>query len=122
MSRIAIGFGIVLVVLGLGFYLGTGAPTAGIPAIFGLLLILCGWLATKPSIRMHAMHFAALLGLLGTIMPLWRAVPGVIRGTVGLKEGEQLAMAALCLVFLVLCIRSFIAARAARRAGEAPTS
>lgn len=118
MAQIALGFGIVLIMMGAGFYFATHAPTALIPAVFGLFLILCGWLATKPNLRMHAMHFAALLGLLGTVFPLARAIPGVLKGNYGPAVIEQLAMAVISLIFLVLCVRSFIAARKARRAAE----
>jgi hypothetical protein len=118
MSQVAIGFGIVLILLGGGFFAATHAPTAAIPAVFGVLLLLCGWMATNPKLRMHAMHFAALLGLLGTIFPLIRAVPKAMQGTFNPPIIEQLAIAVLSLIFLVLCVRSFIAARVARRAAE----
>jgi hypothetical protein len=120
MSQVAIGFGIVLILLGGGFLAATHAPTAAIPAAFGILFLLCGWLATKPNLRMHVMHFAALLGLLGTVFPLVRALPKAVHGTFNPAVIEQLAMSVLCLIFLVLCVRSFIAARVARRAAAVP--
>lgn len=119
MPRIAITFGVLLILLGVGFYVPTRAFTALIPAIFGLLLILCGWVATNPKLRMHAMHVAALLGLLGTGFPLARALPAAIRGNLSLAVIEQLIMAVLSLIFVVLCVRSFIAARKARKSAEA---
>lgn len=121
MPRIAIVFGSLLVLVGVGFYVGTGAAsvTALIPAFIGLPLALLGGLATRENLRRHAMHGAAALGLLGFL--------GSARGLVqlpALLAGEPLARpaavagqsltAVLCLVFVILCVRSFVAARRKR--------
>lgn len=118
MANTTIGFGIALVVLGFGGYFGTGAesPTALIPAAFGLLLVILGVLARDPGKTKHAMHFAAMLGVLGFL--------GSARGLMqfgSLVAGEpverqnavvaQAAMAILMLLFTVMCVRSFISAR-----------
>ena len=62
-----IAIGAALIVLGLGGYVLTGAVslTALIPAAFGLLLVLAGVLARDDRKRMHAMHAAALIAILG---------------------------------------------------------
>ncbi len=72
MARLTIVVGILLIVLGVGFYAGLmaaedSAPsvTALIPAFFGLPILLCGLLALKESLRMHAMHGVALLHAAG---------------------------------------------------------
>jgi hypothetical protein len=120
MSSIAIVFGVLLAALGGGLYSQSQSPTALIPSGFGVALIFCGLLARNEKFRMHAMHFAALIGLVGFVMPLAM----VIRkwATSGefnpLSGGGQLGMAALCGVFLALCVNSFIAARKARKARE----
>jgi uncharacterized membrane protein YtjA (UPF0391 family) len=67
------------------------------------------------------MHIAVVVGLLGFLGSFSRAIDEYIQA-----HGEPLAhpvaveyqagMAALCLVFVVLCVRSFIAARKARNA------
>lgn len=121
MPRIAIVFGSLLVLVGVGFYIGTGAAsvTALIPAFIGLPLALLGGLATRENLRRHAMHGAVALGLLGFL--------GSARGLVqlpALLAGEPLARpaavagqsltAVLCLVFVILCVRSFVAARRKR--------
>ena len=118
MARITIGFGIVLIILGVGSYFGTGREsiTAMIPAFFGVPLLILGVLALKPAARKIAMHIAVVLGLLG--------IAGTVRGLLQLPAvvtgGEverpaavvvQSVMALLCLVFVVLCVRSFIHAR-----------
>jgi hypothetical protein len=94
-------------------------PTALSPAVIGGLLILCGLISVvKPSVRKHAMHFAAMLGVFGTIGGF---VPLVLRkfdfsqtaAIVGLN------MTLLSLVFTVLCVNSFIQARKARKVAAA---
>src|SRR5438034_230558 len=67
-------FGILLIVLGLGGFFGTGAEhgTALIPAYFGTALLILGLLALKDSLRKHAMHVAAMVGLLGVVGALFR--------------------------------------------------
>src|SRR4029079_19103773 len=117
-------FGLLLIVLGLAGYFGSGrqSPTALIPALFGLLFVLLGAMARNARLRMHAMHGAALLSLIGFAA----TVPGVVKlvrwagGTAPARPAaviSQSVMAGLMLVFLVLCVRSFVAARRARAAG-----
>lgn len=128
MSNLAILFGVLLGILG-GVLFGTsdleGARklTALIPSLFGLGLIVCGVIARNEKARMHAMHFAALLGLVGLVMPLVMVVRKVAAGEPfnPISNGGQLVMAALCGVFLVMCVKSFIDARRARKAREAET-
>jgi hypothetical protein len=130
MGPVAIGFGALLTCLGaLGFGL-TGAKTALIPAGFGLVLILLGSLALNDALRKHAMHFAAMVGLIGFAMPAAMAgpkLPTLLRtGEVLRADGSsatfavvlQLVMAAICGVFLALCVNSFIQARRRRQAAE----
>ncbi|MBX9681273.1 MAG: hypothetical protein K2X38_21155 [Gemmataceae bacterium] len=123
MSMLAIVFGLALTVLGGGLY-GMSpeprSPTALIPSAFGIALILCGVIARNEKVRMHAMHFAALIGLVGAVYPAYRAFSAMAGGrSVDLAVGGQLAMAGLCAVFVVLCVKSFIDARRVRKAREA---
>jgi uncharacterized membrane protein len=80
---------------------------------------MCGAVSlSKPGLRKHLMHVAALIALIGFIggfMPIGRA--GFDWGKASVVVG--LIMSALCLVFLLICIRSFIAARRARQAAAA---
>src|SRR5262249_21240079 len=126
---------IVTIVLGgllsalglLGFFLtGSQHPTALIPLAFGTLLEICGGLALQAKFKMHAMHGAVMLGLLGFL----GTIPGVIKlirwaaGTAPERPAavvSQSIMSALCLVFVVLCVRSFISARRARELSPSPT-
>ncbi len=105
-------FGVLLALLGLYGFFTTGAahPTALIPAYFGAALILCGALAANPDRRKTWMHVAVVVGLLGFIAPLGRLVPHWSTAAPAAKY-SQLAMCALCFVFTLVCVRSFIAAR-----------
>ncbi len=125
MSSIAITFGGLLVALGVGLF-GLSDPekqrlTALIPSGFGLALIVAGFIARNDKARKHAMHLAAMVGLIGCVMPLvmvivkW-AKTGEFNN---LSGGGQLAMSALCGVFVALCVKSFIDVRKARKAAEA---
>ncbi|WP_020468120.1 hypothetical protein [Zavarzinella formosa] len=126
MAPISILFGLLLTGVGLIGYLapttfgevgekGT-SPTALIPVGFGAVLILCGLIVlAKPGLRKHVMHLAAMVGLLGAIggvMPLVRnqfdfTKSGTVAGAL---------MIVLSAAFVGLCVRSFIAARKARKA------
>ena len=121
MANTSIVFGVILIVLGLGGYFGTGTTslTALIPAAFGLLLVISGAIARNPEKRKLGMHIAVAVGLLGFV----GSVGGLMKLPTLLTGGEvarpaavvsQSIMAVLTLIFTVLCVRSFIAARRAR--------
>lgn len=123
-AKLTIGFAGVLIVLGVAVFFATGskAPTALIPAYFGVLLGVLGALArTEDSRRrMLFMHIAVTVGLVGFVFPGVRAAGDLMtkmRGGNVLRPvamEEELAMAGICLVYVLLCVRSFIAARRAR--------
>ncbi len=123
MANTTIGFGIVLIVLGLGGYFGTDrvSPTALIPAAFGLMLVIFGALARDEKRRKLAMHIAVTVGLLGFL----GTVSGLVKLPTLLSGGEvarpaavisQSIMAVLMAVYVGMCVKSFIDARR-RRAG-----
>jgi len=123
MAGVTITFGGLLIALGFGGWFATGqeSPTALIPAAFGVLLAILGFVARKESLRKHAMHGAAavgLLGLLGSARGLM-GLPALLGGTAERPAAviSQTLMAMLCAVFVWLCVRSFIAVRRAREAG-----
>jgi len=123
MPGLSITFGIILMLQGIVTYFmveaGGRSITALIPAAFGALLVVCGFIAMKPDLRKHAMHAAAAVGLVGIIGALGRAIPAIASGkAIGLAIGSQLAMGILLIIFVGLCVRSFINARRARRAAE----
>jgi hypothetical protein len=121
MANVAVGFGAVLIVLGIAGYFGSGmvSMTALIPAAFGLVLLVLGVIARDPEKRKHAMHIAAMvgvLGFLGSARGLGKLIP-LLSGQPVARSGAVIAqseMAILMLIFTWLCVRSFINARRSR--------
>jgi hypothetical protein len=117
---VTIIIGLLLVLLGLWGRFGTESGgqsgTSLIPAFVGLPLALLGLLALKESLLKHAMHAAAMLGLIGLLAAGSRLVvvagEGKIQSPSGLSTG---VMTLLCGVFVALCVNSFIAARRRRK-------
>ncbi|MEM1227449.1 MAG: hypothetical protein AAGJ40_17255 [Planctomycetota bacterium] len=153
MAKTTIVFGLLLIGLGVFGYVGGGgsaAPsaetdlstaseaaeavepakksvTALIPAFVGAALALCGLLAMKESMLKHAMHGAAMIGLLGTLAGAGRGAMGLgkfFSGDPSLNQRSFLfvwLMALICGAFVFLCVRSFIAVRKRREAAEPTT-
>lgn len=124
MPKIAVAFGILLILLGVGAFIATGSShvTSLIPAFFGAPILLTGILAiAKPNLRKHAMHVAAMFGLLGTAGGLGMGLPKMFTLMAGetikstpLAVAMQVSMGFISLVFVALCVKSFIDARRAR--------
>jgi len=124
MAKLTIAFGAILIALGIWAYIATGSehPTALIPTWFGVVLLLAGAFANSenPKQRMLWMHIAVTVGLLGflgagsmAIVEYVKAHGGPLSRPVAVED--QAAMAVICLMFVALCVRSFIAARKARK-------
>ncbi len=101
-----------------------GSPTALIPAAFGMLLLMCGTLAYLENLRKLLMHIAAVIALIGGLLAAGRGLSKVSalfgEDPVGQRATTMvLIMAALCLTYVLLSVRSFIAARKARQAAAA---
>ena len=123
MGPVSIGFGLFLIVVGLVGYFAaeTQSPTALIPAGFGVLLIVLGFLARKESLRKHVMHAAALIGLIGFLVPGYMVVSSLLNPPPVPRQAAQIAqgvMSVACLAFVALCVKSFIDARRARTLRE----
>jgi hypothetical protein len=113
--------GVLLIVLGLFGFIGTGSEhyTALIPAGFGIALAICGFLAKAPERKKLFMHIAVtlgLLGFLGTVMGIVKVVRMAAGETIARPEAaeSQAVMAFISLIFVALCVNSFIKARRAR--------
>lgn len=110
-------FGRLLIVVGLagyayGMYNGNASWTALIPGIFGLVLMVLGYLASaNEGMRKHLMHAAVLVALLGLLASAGRIFSKISEFTVSAASLSQIAMALICLVFIMLAVRSFVAAR-----------
>lgn len=121
MPSTSITFGSLLILIGLIGYVygnmqGNASITALIPALFGILLVVFGFLAkVKENLRKHLMHAAvlvALLGLLGTVSSFLK-LPALFAGTAERPAAviAQFATAVICLIFIILSVKSFIDAR-----------
>ena len=111
MPKTAIAIGTLLVIQGIGFYIGTDSKsvTALIPAFVGLPILSMGILAFKESARMHAMHVAAALAALGLLAAIGRiATAGLSLSAVGIS---LVIMMLLTGGFVLLCVKSFVGAR-----------
>lgn len=125
MPKITLVFSVLLVVLGLTGYLGTGSehPTALIPLWIGLALGVGAYLAISPKesrrkLFMHTNVTIALLGFLGTVVELVRSY--IHASSVGMPQDQaalaaKIMLASLLLIYIILCVRSF---RKARLAGK----
>ncbi len=121
MPRLSIIFGLILLFIGRVGYVAaeTNSVTAMIPDLFGLGLIILGVAAVGVGdrVRMHVMHGAVTIALVGAAVAGYRGVPGVwaylngARGRSCLEITMQLAMTLACVLFVVLAVRSFVQAR-----------
>ena len=121
MARITLLFAVLLIALGLVSFLGTGSlhPTALIPTWFGLALGIGGLLAISPSEsrRKLFMHVNVTIGLLALLGAAVEAVRGYVHAaSAGLAPDQialasKLTMSGLMLIYVLLCVRSFINAR-----------
>ena len=123
MANVGIVVGIVLVVLGVGAYFGTGGQsvTALIPTFFGVPLAALGFMGRDERRLKMAMHVSVVLVFVGFLGGV-RGIPGVVALMAGQEVARpaaavvQTAMAILCGLFLVLAVKSFLDARRDRRA------
>lgn len=119
MPRISIICGAILILIGVvGYLVGMShdkaSITALIPAIIGIVMAALGFVAERnESLRKHLMHGSVLIALLGFIATAVRLVPRLGEFNGSAAQVSQLLTAIVCLVFVVLAVRSFIAARRA---------
>ena len=122
MAKMTLLFAALMIALGLVGYLGSGSqhPTALIPAWFGVALGIFGVLAISRNERRRKifMHINVTIGLLGFIGGLVEAIRGwgkpvstEASGYLISAESAKMVMAALMLLYVLLCVRSFIHAR-----------
>jgi len=117
MPSTAIISGVFLILIGIAGYAfsdleSTRRLTALIPAAFGLLLVILGFIAkSNENLRRHLMHAAVIVGLLGFLIPTARLLSNVSELRMSLGVLSQAAMALVCLFFVILSIQSFVNAR-----------
>jgi hypothetical protein len=121
MAKVTVVLAVLLIALGLIGFVGTGSVhyTALIPTWIGLILGLFGALSFSPDagrrkLFMHINVTVALLGFLGTAGELIRSTlkeqsTGLMPQSAAVESKYMLA--GLLLVYVILCVRSFISAR-----------
>jgi hypothetical protein len=125
LAKVTVVFAVLLIALGLVGYFGTGAQhaTALIPTWFGAALGMCGLLAMSPDEgrRKLFMHINVTLGLIGFIGVGVESIRGYLSASHAGKQPDMVALASkltmtgLLLIYVILCVRSFIAVRRARQ-------
>ena len=110
-------FGSLLILIGIigyihGLMTEHASPTALIPAAFGIVMLILGFIAkSNEGLRKHMMHAAVLIAILGFIMTAGRLLMKLSELNLGAAALSQLSMAVVCLLFVILSVRSFVAAR-----------
>lgn len=121
MPSLSIAFGTLLILIGLigyinGVMTNHASVTALIPAFFGIVLLLLGVVARmREHLRKHLMHAAAALALLGFILTAGRLLSKLGDLTFSAAVASQVAMALVCLLYVILSIKSFADARRNRQ-------
>lgn len=123
MTRLTTILGALLVATGVVAFVVTSASsvTALIPAFVGGLFLICAALASRPGLHRHSIHAAlvvALIGAAGSLMNVAK-VGELLAGTAERPAAivTSLILFVLCVGYLIIGIRSFVAARKARAAG-----
>jgi hypothetical protein len=125
LAKVTLVFALLLVLLGVAGFIGTGSIhyTALIPTWFGLALGLGGFLAISPSEgrRKLFMHINVTIGLVGFLGALGSGIHAYMHAASAGRQPDDIAlasqgfMAGLLLIYVIACVRSFIAARRARK-------
>ena len=117
MPSTSIACGTLLILIGIlgyinGVMTGHASVTALIPAMFGIVLLLLGVFARKSEgMRKHLMHAAVIVALLGFIATAGRLVSKIGELTYSAAVVSQVSMALVCLLFVILGVKSFADAR-----------
>ena len=120
MPKIALAVGALLIVVGGWAYTASGpgaSPTALIPAVLGLLLVVTGVVALRRhDARRHAMHAAAAIALIGALGSLGQLIASPAAGSAhaDIARTAGLLNLVLCGGFLVVAVRLFVQARRSR--------
>lgn len=127
MARVTLLFAAMLIALGWLGYVGSGSQhsTALIPAWFGVALAVFGLLAISRSEarRKLFMHINVTIGLIGFVGGTVESILGAMKATPASRAAEanylitaqtsKELLACLMLIYMILCVRSFILARRA---------
>ncbi|MEM8781395.1 MAG: hypothetical protein AAGE65_00945 [Planctomycetota bacterium] len=120
---LAAGAALIAAGVGLGWISGPADADASfmakyskyIPAVFGVLLAVCGVVAFKASARKHAIHVALLFAVLGILGGGARIPKTLANEGSAVALTSQFALLLICAAYLAVGIKSFVAARKARK-------
>ncbi|MDV6014331.1 hypothetical protein [Haloechinothrix sp. LS1_15] len=124
MSRLTVIVGGILTVTGIIAYAATGAAsvTALIPSFIGVLLIVCGVLARKPTLHRYSLAAAMVIALLGALGALRNVADlgELFAGTADTPSAviTSTIMFVLLVVYLVVGVVQFLRARRSPSSGE----
>lgn len=114
MARLGIVFGLLLCGLTVVALLGmtSKAPSQFIPMMVGIPILFCGVVGLNPHRRKHSMHGAASVAVLGLLVGSGLSIY-CGANLPGERDIFRVAtvLAALCLIFVVVCVVSFVHAR-----------
>ncbi|MEJ7624331.1 MAG: hypothetical protein WKF34_10105 [Pyrinomonadaceae bacterium] len=120
MPQYGIFFGGILTLIGAvgyayGVAMGSASLTAFIPSAIGVLLFGLGFAARQnEGPRRHIMHAAVVVAILGLGAMVGRLISkrDFITGSAG--DIATILTAIVCLIFVILSVRTFMSARAER--------
>lgn len=108
-------FSILLILLGLVGYFGTGRISifALIPTWLGILILICGIFALSHRFTKTFMHIAvvlAFLGFLGSSPGIIKMIKMLMGVSISLPQEAiaQSIMSLLCLVYVLICFKWFL--------------
>ena len=117
MPMVGIMQGFFLIVIGIIFYLfpeGKPSVTALIPSLIGLGLLIPGYLAyMNENLKMHAMHVAVLVALIGTVGGAM-GIQDAIAGDWSRPTIARMILLLTCGEYMIFSIMSFRQARIKR--------
>lgn len=117
MTKAAIVCGLLLILVafigyGYGLAMGNASLTALIPLVFGVVLLALGFFAQKKDeLRKTLMHIAVVVAFVGFLLPLFRIISTINQFTLNFAAAMLISMTLICLIFVILAIKSFVDAR-----------
>lgn len=120
MPSTAIAVGVLLIAIGVigyiyGVMTGPGSLTALIPAAIGVILALLGAAAQRNAgPRKHLMHAAVIVAIFGLGAMVGRLIAKRDGITASAGDIATILTAIVCLIFVILSVKTFMAARASR--------
>lgn len=109
MTTLTRGLGAVLIVVGVVAYMLTGAssPTALIRAVLGLVILVLGVVASRPTLHRHAIHGALLVAVLLVVGSAGNAT-AFMRVLFSGEQVESLGAGVAYTITLLLCAAYFV--------------